>query len=134
MRQPAKTVPGSMGDRYTYARRARPPAPRLHARRRRRRLRLADRLRDRGLSRLRARGGDDLRAEPEPGRDLPAVRVQPRPDRPALRSEEHTSELQSRQYLVCRLLLEKKKKHVNPQSLKKKTKTNNTKSTHKDSI
>src|SRR3712207_7770593 len=27
----------------------------------------------------------------------------------ALRSEEHTSELQSRQYLVCRLLLEKKK-------------------------
>src|SRR3712207_7339969 len=29
---------------------------------------------------------------------------------PAIRSEEHTSELQSRQYLVCRLLLEKKKK------------------------
>src|SRR3712207_8421541 len=29
----------------------------------------------------------------------------------ALRSEEHTSELQSRQYLVCRLLLEKKKNH-----------------------
>src|SRR3712207_7152118 len=28
---------------------------------------------------------------------------------PAGRSEEHTSELQSRQYLVCRLLLEKKK-------------------------
>src|SRR3712207_7233032 len=28
---------------------------------------------------------------------------------PRLRSEEHTSELQSRQYLVCRLLLEKKK-------------------------
>src|SRR3712207_7833120 len=27
------------------------------------------------------------------------------------RSEEHTSELQSRQYLVCRLLLEKKKNH-----------------------
>src|SRR3712207_7593870 len=41
----------------------------------------------------------------------------PRPDYPAApvrdflsaRSEEHTSELQSRQYLVCRLLLEKKK-------------------------
>src|SRR3712207_8244429 len=32
-------------------------------------------------------------------------------DRP-LRSEEHTSELQSRQYLVCRLLLEKKKKRM----------------------
>src|SRR3712207_8497404 len=29
------------------------------------------------------------------------------------RSEEHTSELQSRQYLVCRLLLEKKKKRHN---------------------
>src|SRR3712207_7461784 len=28
------------------------------------------------------------------------------------RSEEHTSELQSRQYLVCRLLLEKKKMHL----------------------
>src|SRR3712207_7961646 len=28
------------------------------------------------------------------------------------RSEEHTSELQSRQYLVCRLLLEKKKKNM----------------------
>src|SRR3712207_7933416 len=35
-------------------------------------------------------------------RDLCGVR--------ASRSEEHTSELQSRQYLVCRLLLEKKKK------------------------
>src|SRR3712207_7825967 len=35
------------------------------------------------------------------GRGGPAVGV---------RSEEHTSELQSRQYLVCRLLLEKKKK------------------------
>src|SRR3712207_8451504 len=31
-----------------------------------------------------------------------------------LRSEEHTSELQSRQYLVCRLLLEKKKKNKYP--------------------
>src|SRR3712207_7151319 len=30
----------------------------------------------------------------------------------ATRSEEHTSELQSRQYLVCRLLLEKKKKII----------------------
>src|SRR3712207_6977087 len=30
-----------------------------------------------------------------------------------VRSEEHTSELQSRQYLVCRLLLEKKKKKYN---------------------
>src|SRR3712207_7894389 len=34
----------------------------------------------------------------------------PDTDRFSYRSEEHTSELQSRQYLVCRLLLEKKKK------------------------
>src|SRR3712207_8153735 len=35
-----------------------------------------------------------------------------------LRSEEHTSELQSRQYLVCRLLLEKKKINNNQSSTK----------------
>src|SRR3712207_6920009 len=34
------------------------------------------------------------------------------------RSEEHTSELQSRQYLVCRLLLEKKKK-ISPHKLRR---------------
>src|SRR3712207_7752779 len=43
-----------------------------------------------------------------------ALLVEERAERVAahhvLRSEEHTSELQSRQYLVCRLLLEKKKK------------------------
>src|SRR3712207_8356203 len=33
------------------------------------------------------------------------------------RSEEHTSELQSRQYLVCRLLLEKKKIQHNTQTI-----------------
>src|SRR3712207_7657518 len=33
-------------------------------------------------------------------------------ERVEVRSEEHTSELQSRQYLVCRLLLEKKKYHL----------------------
>src|SRR3712207_8338514 len=33
-----------------------------------------------------------------------------------IRSEEHTSELQSRQYLVCRLLLEKKKRTVSAPS------------------
>src|SRR3712207_7460984 len=38
------------------------------------------------------------------------------------RSEEHTSELQSRQYLVCRLLLEKKKKnHLSCHTLRGKT-------------
>src|SRR3712207_8737641 len=36
-----------------------------------------------------------------------------------LRSEEHTSELQSRQYLVCRLLLEKKKYVTNDQSARR---------------
>src|SRR3712207_8590049 len=50
-------------------------------------------LRSDPAPRLAAHGGADV------GADL------------RLRSEEHTSELQSRQYLVCRLLLEKKKKH-----------------------
>src|SRR3712207_7775764 len=35
-----------------------------------------------------------------------------------LRSEEHTSELQSRQYLVCRLLLEKKKQEIRREHLR----------------
>src|SRR3712207_3806380 len=39
---------------------------------------------------------------------LVAARALQGDDRPGRRSEEHTSELQSRQYLVCRLLLEKK--------------------------
>src|SRR3712207_8250131 len=39
---------------------------------------------------------------------------------PGDRSEEHTSELQSRQYLVCRLLLEKKKKTKDKYTLKNK--------------
>src|SRR3712207_7644966 len=50
---------------------------------------------------------DGVVVRPAPRRFRPARRG-PRRDRPA-RSEEHTSELQSRQYLVCRLLLEKKK-------------------------
>src|SRR3712207_8710260 len=42
--------------------------------------------------------------------DAGALRRARRPEPPVpQRSEEHTSELQSRQYLVCRLLLEKKK-------------------------
>src|SRR2546429_6412643 len=40
-------------------------------------------------------------------------RVQTLPGLAAERSEEHTSELQSRLHLVCRLLLEKKKHHNN---------------------
>src|SRR3712207_6864395 len=47
-------------------------------------------------------------AVPAPAQRRPVVeRVAPQ--LPLVRSEEHTSELQSRQYLVCRLLLEKKK-------------------------
>src|SRR5258707_11437035 len=43
-------------------------------------------------------------------RQIQTHRVGPRACSARSRSEEHTSELQSRQYLVCRLLLEKKKK------------------------
>src|SRR3712207_8505831 len=67
----------------------------------------------------RGQGGDCAHVVPcGPSRDvlLPiargvgALRVHVR--KPVVeRSEEHTSELQSRQYLVCRLLLEKKKKN-----------------------
>src|SRR3712207_7729534 len=52
---------------------------------------------DRGLSLL-------VVARPQLAEDLAAQRL----DGGGRRSEEHTSELQSRQYLVCRLLLEKK--------------------------
>src|SRR3712207_8575037 len=51
---------------------------------------------------MRRRDPADVLGGPDPG-----VVADPAPQ-PA-RSEEHTSELQSRQYLVCRLLLEKKK-------------------------
>src|SRR3712207_7912977 len=70
-------------------------------------------------SRGEARGlADDLRrvrvvwvrVVPVGGEDeLRAVAADDAHHRAARRSEEHTSELQSRQYLVCRLLLEKKK-------------------------
>src|SRR3712207_7223411 len=53
------------------------------------------------------RGDGSTHAQPF---DL-AAHLHPRPT-VAARSEEHTSELQSRQYLVCRLLLEKKKKQT----------------------
>src|SRR3712207_8128406 len=61
------------------------------------------------------RGGGQLRAPARGARvasgsrhDGQARRAS-RPEALRARSEEHTSELQSRQYLVCRLLLEKKK-------------------------
>src|SRR3712207_8080692 len=49
-------------------------------------------------------GGAQLRSRRHGGAQRGWLR-----DLPHVRSEEHTSELQSRQYLVCRLLLEKKK-------------------------
>src|SRR3712207_8633500 len=64
-----------------------------------------------------ARRADHPRG-PQPRRAAPDAaaagtpRAARRPPRRRLRSEEHTSELQSRQYLVCRLLLEKKKKPI----------------------
>src|SRR3989442_10245606 len=45
-------------------------------------------------------------------RSLPPVRSSSAPTPRTVRSEEHTSELQSRPHLVCRLLLEKKKKNT----------------------
>src|SRR3712207_8975723 len=57
--------------------------------------------------RAQARG----RPAPAAGRERRAALARARPadvQARAVRSEEHTSELQSRQYLVCRLLLEKK--------------------------
>src|SRR3712207_7678523 len=61
------------------------------------------RVLDASIARGRATG--ELR--PPPG--VAPRRILARAGR-GVRSEEHTSELQSRQYLVCRLLLEKKKK------------------------
>src|SRR2546428_3290824 len=49
-------------------------------------------------------------AHPAPHRRSPGIREGPVPGPRRCRSEEHTSELQSRSDLVCRLLLEKKKK------------------------
>src|SRR3712207_7784728 len=47
---------------------------------------------------------------PERAAEHPDDRPDPERDQRQERSEEHTSELQSRQYLVCRLLLEKKQR------------------------
>src|SRR3989442_10578230 len=58
---------------------------------------------DHRLSRRASRGPSTLRA-------ARSVRARSGEAWPKVRSEEHTSELQSRPHLVCRLLLEKKKK------------------------
>src|SRR3712207_8275558 len=59
---------------------------------------------------------EDVRAAPVigDGRGMLSSVNGLRPERLGYRSEEHTSELQSRQYLVCRLLLEKKKSSLIP--------------------
>src|SRR3712207_7965688 len=59
---------------------------------------------------LRHRPSALWRSRPRPS--APPAAWQPVPLRGFSRSEEHTSELQSRQYLVCRLLLEKKKPNI----------------------
>src|SRR3712207_7731253 len=50
-----------------------------------------------------------LAVEEQPALRVHLGRLAAEPPVDQVRSEEHTSELQSRQYLVCRLLLEKKK-------------------------
>src|SRR3712207_6862272 len=74
---------------------------------------------DAGAPEMRALLGlDEGAVEKDPGEDRSerqhAQRHEHRPGAFVRRSEEHTSELQSRQYLVCRLLLEKKKGSTNP--------------------
>src|SRR3712207_8209660 len=66
----------------------------------------------RALGRGRHGGHREVVARPAWRLKHPMVVIRTRSDRGSSkqqRSEEHTSELQSRQYLVCRLLLEKKK-------------------------
>src|SRR3712207_8082424 len=62
---------------------------------------------DRG-PRVDHRAGPDARADVDVARHEHRARLDVRALADGGRSEEHTSELQSRQYLVCRLLLEKK--------------------------
>src|SRR5216684_7358090 len=57
-----------------------------------------------------------------PIRSACTYRCRCRRHRPSMRSEEHTSELQSRLHLVCRLLLEKKKKKTTIKFILKKKK------------
>src|SRR3712207_7575238 len=77
----------------------------------------------RSLEQLRLRLPGVLRARGAPrrpeGRGAPPLRVAAAPAlrERGVRSEEHTSELQSRQYLVCRLLLEKKKTPIRQYSI-----------------
>src|SRR3712207_8239005 len=82
---------------YTTLFRSAPAGSARHRRRRRR-------------ARPRAAAGAAAPTPALPRRAAPGGGGPPWPRRAGPRSEEHTSELQSRQYLVCRLLLEKKNK------------------------
>src|SRR5438445_5109792 len=66
-----------------------------------------------------ARGAESVGKMPHQRGDTAAI----------YRSEEHTSELQSRQYLVCRLLLEKKKKKKKTKNIQKNKKNTSHKRT-----
>src|SRR5437764_14741932 len=55
------------------------------------------------------RSPSQIQQRPDSALDSVSLLLQPSPPPPQARSEEHTSELQSPMYLVCRLLLEKKK-------------------------
>src|SRR3712207_9224995 len=71
-------------------------------------------FRSRSARRSTVTGAVGVRSAAAGSRRAAASRGRRRPSRRYAvprRSEEHTSELQSRQYLVCRLLLEKKKYH-----------------------
>src|SRR5688572_31383401 len=71
------------------------------------------------LFRSTASSGSSIASSPKqrirPSSSTPQTRVAPTPsaisDTPTMRSEEHTSELQSQSNLVCRLLLEKKNQY-----------------------
>src|SRR3712207_8850216 len=63
-----------------------------------------------GIQLVAGQGGFDLSGFVRDPNSQVGVEVFGTGDSEVFRSEEHTSELQSRQYLVCRLLLEKKKK------------------------
>src|SRR5437762_9649966 len=72
-----------------------------------------------------------FRSWPDPVAAAASLRQERAPRLPAApgkgRSEEHTSELQSPMYLVCRLLLEKKKKKTKYRKITKKAQTQHTK-------
>src|SRR5690349_24223759 len=65
-----------------------------------------------------------IATDPQSRYIFPEMRNRPLVDTGATRSEEHTSELQSRRDLVCRLLLEKKKNIINNHNSFHNTSTN----------